>query len=77
MSLRHDLSDLADRLQGDLFPFLQETVGPLTDRMQRFVMVLEMVRVASFLPAAARAPGRPPADRAALARAFISGFMRP
>jgi hypothetical protein len=63
---------LRGRLQGDLFPFLTVTAGPLTGKMQQFVTVLEMAPVGAFLTTWPGLPGRPPADRAPLARAFIA-----
>jgi Transposase DDE domain/Transposase domain (DUF772) len=72
MPLLTELSDLRGRLQGDLFPFLTATAGPLTGKMQQFVTILEMAPVGAFLAAWVGLPGRPPADRAPLARAFIA-----
>ena len=72
MPLLSDLSDLDGRLQDDLFPRLARELGPLTSKQQHFVTVLEMAPVGAFLTACPGLPGRPPADRAALARAFIA-----
>jgi len=52
------------------FPGLREVVGPLSERQERFVMVLDLVRGRSMTPHWHGLPGRPPAERAALARAF-------
>ena len=51
---------------------LEEELGPLGERYRRFVTVLELARVESFLPHFHGLPGRPVEDRAALARAFIA-----
>ena len=59
-------------LQERLFPALEEAFGPLAERYQSFVAVLEFVRVDRFLPHFIGLPGRPREDRAALARAFIA-----
>ena len=72
MSLGQTLSGFWHSIQGDLFPWLEEELGPLGERYRRFVTVLELARVESFLPHFHGLPGRPVEDRAALARAFIA-----
>ena len=72
MSLRRILSEYWFGLQAHLFPALEEAIGPLAERYQWFVAVLEFVRVERFLPHFIGLPGRPREDRAALARAFIA-----
>ena len=72
MSLRRILSEYWFGLQERLFPALEEAFGPLAERYQSFVAVLEFVRVERFLPHFIGLPGRPREDRAALARAFIA-----
>ena len=72
MSLRRILSEYWFGLQAHLFPALEEAIGPLAERYQSFVAVLEFVRVDRFLPHFIGLPGRPREDRAALARAFIA-----
>src|SRR4051812_15183801 len=60
------------RIQTELFPNLEEEIGSLPERYRKLVTVLEFVRVEEFLPYPHGAEGRPPVDRAALARAFIA-----
>ena len=72
MALREILSSYWSCFQALLFPQLEETLGALGDRHQRFVMVLEWVRVETLLPSPQRRRGCPPSDRQALARAFIA-----
>ena len=72
MSLGQTLSGFWHSIQADLFPWLEEELGPLGGRYRRFVIVLEFARVESFLPHFRSLPGRPVEDRAALARAFIA-----
>ena len=72
MSLGQTLTGFLNSLQGDLFPWLEEELGPLGERYRRFVTVLEFARVESFRPHFHGLPGRPVEDRAALARAFIA-----
>ena len=70
MSLRTILSNYGFALQRELFPTLEEELGPLGERYELFVTVLGFVPVEPFLTCWRGLPGRPQADRAALARAF-------
>ena len=73
MSLRASLTEYQAAFQGELFPALEEALGPLPERYRRFVQVLDFVLVdAVVLPAWPGGPGRPPEDRRALARAFLA-----
>ncbi len=73
MSLRETLSTYWARIQEDLFPWLDDTMDtPLSERHRQFVSVLGMARVETFLPSWQGLPGRPPSERAALARAFVA-----
>ena len=72
MALREILSSYWSCFQALLFPQLEETLGGLGQRHQRFVRVLEWVRVETLLPYPYPRRGCPPSDRAALARAFIA-----
>jgi Transposase DDE domain/Transposase domain (DUF772) len=72
MPLRDFLSDLAGRIQGELFPFLRTTLGPLSEKMQLFVTVLEMTAMSGAIAHCRGLPGRPASNRVALARAFVA-----
>ena len=72
MSLKHTLSRHWFTFQRELFPRLEEALGPLGERYQRLVRVLELVRVEELLPYQRGWRGRPLEDRAALARAFLA-----
>jgi hypothetical protein len=72
VSLRERLSFCWSSIQHDLFPWLEERVGPLSARQQLLVAVLEMAQIEAFAPHWHSVPGRPPAERAALARAFVA-----
>ena len=72
MSLHEILSNYGFVFQRELFPALEEEIGPLGERYELFVTVLEFVRVERFLASFHALPGRPQEDRAALARAFIA-----
>jgi hypothetical protein len=71
MPLLSELSDLRGRLQDDLFPHLEESLGRLGPKYRQFITVIEMVPVCAFLPRWS-GRGRPAIDRVLLARAFIA-----
>ena len=70
MPLKQTLSRHWFRFQRELFPWLEQALGPLGERYQRLVRVVELVRVEEWLPYSRGWRGRPLKDRAALARAF-------
>jgi transposase len=72
MNLKARLSQYWGIIQGNLFPWLQEELGPLTERQQQLITVLEFARVEEFIPSYKGCVGRPQDDRCALARAFIA-----
>ena len=73
MSLREMLSGLV-RVSGaqELFPRLEGELGPMGERYELFVAVLELSGSQALLPYFRGQVGRPEEDRAALARAFIA-----
>ena len=71
MSLLGRLSSFWCAFQEYLFPIIEEDLGPLGERYQLFITVLEFVRVEQHLPCFRALRGRPQQDRVALARAFI------
>ena len=70
MPLRTGLSEYWRRLQGELLPALAEELGPLSERHQHSVTVLDVVRPEAFIGHAPGAVGRPKKDRAAGAAEF-------
>ena len=73
MSLKDTLSTYWIRIQEELLPWLDDTtLGPLSGHHKQLVSVLGMVRIEAFLPGWQGLPGRPPSERAALARAFVA-----
>src|SRR5262249_23162675 len=72
MHLREFLSSTWDHIQHNLFPWLGEELGPLTDLHKRVIVTLELARVETLVGVWRGLPGRPPSDRAALARAFVA-----
>ena len=55
-----------------MFPRLRSEIGPLTSQHERLIVVLEAANVGAFVARWPTRPGRPPCDRAALARAFLA-----
>ena len=70
--MRETLTSAWTHIQGFLFPMLREEVGPLTAQHERLVTVLDVARIEAFVQMWPGLPGRPPADRHALARAFVA-----
>ena len=60
-------------IQRQLFPMLEEEIGPLSDTEQRFVRVVELSHPERFMSAFQWAfIGRKPEDRLPIAKAFIA-----
>src|SRR5271163_1743404 len=60
-------------IQEELLPWLDDTTcGALNGHHRQLVSVLGMVRIEAFLAGWHGLPGRPPCERAVLARAFIA-----
>ena len=72
MPLRDSLSNTWSHIQGFLFPMLRDEVGPLTDKQKQVVVVLEISGIEAFVHMWPGLQGRPPADRHAIARAFVA-----
>lgn len=68
----YQLSRFQSLCQRWLFPSLEEAVGPLSKKLKRLVMVIEMVPLEEHLARASYGRGRPQADRRCLAYAFIA-----
>ena len=73
-SLRASFAPYWESIQRTLFPRLEQALGPLTEKQQQLVQTLEVIRIERLIPRYfhIRAPGRPPKDRAAMARAFVA-----
>jgi Transposase DDE domain/Transposase domain (DUF772) len=72
MPLRDFLSITWNHIQANLFPWLTEELGPLTDTHKQVIGTLELVRIETLMRDWPGLPGRPLRDRAALARAFVA-----
>lgn len=59
-------------LQHEVLPELKYDVGPLTPKLERFIHILEWVRIEEFVASSWCGVGRRPHDRAWLANAFVA-----
>ena len=73
--LRDTLSQTWLMVQTSLFPWLSEELGPLTEKQQELVTILELIRIEEFIVSSRGYPGRPPQDRTAIARAFVAKMV--
>jgi len=72
MALVGTISQYWFKLQSSLFPFLEEQLGELTEKEQELVSTLEFIRIEKFVTYSRSLYGRPPKERAAIARAFVA-----
>ena len=73
MSLKETLTAYWLHIQEELLPWLDDTTcGPLSGHHRQLVSVLGMIRIEAFLAGWHGLPGRPPCERAVLARGFIA-----
>ena len=59
-------------IQSDLFPWLEEQLGELTENEQRLVTTLDLIRIEKFTTFSRNLRGRPKKKRDAIARAFVA-----
>ena len=71
-SVRASFASYWQSIQHALFPQLEHVLGPLTGKQQQLVQTLEVIRIEHLIPRYCRMPGRPPKDRAAMARALVA-----
>ena len=65
------LSSMWERIQSNLFPYLEEELGELTAKQQKLVSILEIIRIEESITYTYKT-GRPPSDRKAIVRAFVA-----
>jgi hypothetical protein len=66
------LSQVWSHFQGTLLPILKSELDPITEKQEKLICILEMVRVEAVVRSEGLHPrGRPRADRQALARAYV------
>jgi transposase len=73
MSLKANLSEYWNKIQGTLFPQLEEELPALTEKQQQLVAILEIIRIEEFIqPFLPGFRGRPEKSRKAIVRAFVA-----
>jgi len=73
--LHEELSQIWLRVQGSLFPWLEEELGSLSEKQCQLVKILEVIRIEEHLRSYYGMTGRPPADRVAIARSFVAKMV--
>jgi hypothetical protein len=63
------------KIQGSLFPILEEDLDVLSDKQQQLVSILEFVRVEQYVPNYRGYEGRPQKSRCAIARSFVAKIV--
>lgn len=69
------LSRIWFEVQTTLFPFLNQELGPLSEKQRKLVAILELTRIEEHVPRIYWNRGRPTADRCSLARAFVAKMV--
>ena len=72
MALIDAISGYWFKIQSNLFPLLEEQLGELTENERELVSTLELIRIEKFATYSRSLRGRPPKERAAIARAFVA-----
>lgn len=73
MSLRDTITNYYLNIQKNLFPSIEEELGPLTKMQLKLIRILELVSIEKFIKNEnSRYKGRPSEDRQILARAFVA-----
>ena len=72
MALVDAISQYWFKIQSNIFPFLEEQLGELTEKEREFVSTLELIRIEKFATYSRSLYGRPRKERAAIARAFVA-----
>jgi hypothetical protein len=73
--LGQTLSQYWSKIQGTLFPQLEEELDPLTEKQQQLTTILEVIRIEQFIPDCRGYKGRPRKTRTAIARSFIAKMV--
>lgn len=61
-----------DQIQGYLFPLVEEELGPLNQKQQQLIEILEVIQIERFIPDYRGYVGRPKENRVAIVRAFVA-----
>ena len=72
MALVKTISQYWLRMQSSLSPWLEEQLGELTEKEEKLISTLDLARIERFTTFSRSLHGRPPKERAAIARAFVA-----
>jgi len=72
LTLFDQLNQFLRVCQGELFPALEEELGPMTDKHRQLVKVLNRIQLEGCIGGGSKGVGRPAKDRQAIARAFVA-----
>ena len=72
ISLLQMLGQFSGMLQNHLFPAISEEAGPLSSKQEQLIQTLALLGLEGFVVSSRGLVGRPPSDRAAMARAFVA-----
>jgi len=67
VQLHEELSQVWLKIQVSLFPWIEEELGPLTEKQQKLVQILELIRIEEHLHSYYGGSGRPLSDRVSIA----------
>lgn len=73
--LGETLSHYWFKIQGSLFPLVEEELDHLTEKQQQLITILELIRVEKYIPDGFGFEGRPQKSRAAIARSFVAKMV--
>lgn len=60
------------KIQGSLFPWLNESLGETTENERKLIVTLDLIRIERFVGVSHSLRGRPLEERAPIARAFVA-----
>src|ERR1700722_11371293 len=66
------ISQYLTRIQTEIFPFLENSLGELTIKHREVIQAIELVKLHRYLPVNYRGVGRPAEDRFCIANAFLA-----
>jgi len=73
--LAQNLSEYWHKIQGTLFPLLEEELDPLTEKQQQLVSILDFIQIERVIPSWGGYVGRPLKGRKAIARSFAAKMV--
>ena len=73
--LAQNLSEYWNKIQGSLFPLLEEELDLLTEKQQQLVSILDFIQIERFIPNWSGYVGRPQKARKAIARSFVAKMV--